>query len=159
MKTYAFIDSQNLNLGIQGLGWKLDFARFRVYLKDKFGVSKAFIFVGYMAENEKLYEFLKKSGYVLIFKPTIVDSEGKAKGNVDAELVLYSAAIEYKNYDQAVIISGDGDFFCLIDFLKKKKKLKRVFVPNKKKFSRLLWEFKDDLEFGNNLKTKLAYRK
>jgi len=32
---YAFIDSNNLNLAIQELGWKLDFKRFRIYLKEK----------------------------------------------------------------------------------------------------------------------------
>lgn len=31
---YAFIDSQNLNLAIRTLGWKLDFARFRTYLAE-----------------------------------------------------------------------------------------------------------------------------
>jgi len=52
-KVYAFIDSQNLNLGLLNdiknkkgktiyKGWKLDFKKFRVYLSDKFRVSKAF---------------------------------------------------------------------------------------------------------------------
>ncbi len=45
---HAFIDSQNLNLSIQSLGWKLDFARFRVYLKEKYGVDKAFLFIVYI---------------------------------------------------------------------------------------------------------------
>ncbi len=36
---YAFIDSQNLNLNIRNQGWILDFARFRVYLKEKHGLS------------------------------------------------------------------------------------------------------------------------
>ena len=37
VNNYAFIDSQNLNLGIQKLGWKLDYRKFRVYLAEKFG--------------------------------------------------------------------------------------------------------------------------
>ena len=41
---YAFIDSQNLNLGIQLLGWKLDYKKFRIYLKEKYNVTKAYIF-------------------------------------------------------------------------------------------------------------------
>ncbi len=32
---YAFIDGQNLNLGIKRLGWALDFKKFRVYLREK----------------------------------------------------------------------------------------------------------------------------
>lgn len=46
LKIYTFIDSQNLNLGVRDQGWELDFARFRVYLKDKYGVGKAFLFIG-----------------------------------------------------------------------------------------------------------------
>ncbi len=49
---YAFIDSQNLNLSILSLGWKLDFARFRVYLNEKYGVEKAFLFIGYIKNLE-----------------------------------------------------------------------------------------------------------
>lgn len=55
---YAFIDSQNLNLGIQSLGWKLDFKRFYTYLKDKYKVEKAFLFIGYVVGNEALYTLL-----------------------------------------------------------------------------------------------------
>ena len=42
-KDYAFIDAQNLYLGIKELGWKLNFKRFRVYLKEKYGVEKAYL--------------------------------------------------------------------------------------------------------------------
>ena len=37
---YAFIDSQNVNLAIQAQGWKLDFGKFRIYLREKYGVIK-----------------------------------------------------------------------------------------------------------------------
>lgn len=122
MKIYAFIDSQNLNLGIQDQGWILDFRRFRVYLSDKFKVQKAFLFIGYIPLNKKLYFYLKQSGYILIFKPVVESNfrnRSKIKGNVDAELVL-QAMIEFKNYDKAIIITGDGDFHCLIKYLKLK---------------------------------------
>lgn len=57
-KIYAFIDSQNLNLGVRSQGWVLDFTRFRKYLEDKYNVSKAFLFVGYVPGNEALYTYL-----------------------------------------------------------------------------------------------------
>lgn len=50
-KNYAFIDSQNLNLGIQDLGWKIDYGKFRIYLKEKYGAVKAYMFIGYLPEN------------------------------------------------------------------------------------------------------------
>ena len=120
-KVYAFIDSQNLNLGIRDQDWELDFKRFRIYLKDKYKVSKAFLFIGFIEKNQKLYSFLKRSDYHLIFKPTLI-SKHEVKGNVDAELVLHTM-IEYPNYKKAIIVSGDGDFHCLIEYLLKQKKL------------------------------------
>lgn len=74
---------------------------------------------------------------------------------MDAELVLHSM-IEYSRYENAVIVSGDGDFYCLIGYLKKKKKLGRVIIPNAKKYSRLLWEFEGFLDFMNGFKYKLG---
>lgn len=158
-KVYAFIDSQNLNLGIQSQGWKLDFKRFRVYLGQKYQVDKAFLFIGYVAENQELYDFLEKAGYELVYKPTVMDKTGKPKGNVDAELVLYAARIEYDNYDQAVVISGDGDFQCLIKYLAEVKKLKQVLVPDQKKYSKLLSPYREYLRFMTDLRSKLEYKK
>lgn len=141
-KIYAFIDSQNLNLGINSLGWKLDFKKFRFHLNKKYQVEKAFLCIGYMPGNESLYTFLQSAGYILIFKPTLVYAEKgvrKVKGNVDAELVLHSM-IEYSNYDKTVIVSGDGDFYCLVEYLVSKGKLFKLLVPNKK-YSALLRKF------------------
>ncbi len=151
-KVYAFIDSQNLNLGTSKdlysqagkliyQGWKLDYQKFRRYLQDKFGVEKAFLFIGYMAKYEDLYSVLRKQGFILIFKPTVQDNHGKPKGNVDAELVLHASAIEYQNYDAAVIVSGDGDFYCLYEYLEKSRKLARIVIPNKFSESSLLNKF------------------
>jgi len=155
---YAFIDSRNLNLSISGQGWRLDFGRFRKYLRDKYSITKAFLFIGYIPTNQPLYTNLQKQEYILIFKPTLFLKDGKVKGNVDAELVLH-AMIEFPNYDKAVIVSGDGDFHCLIKYLKMKDKLKKLLIPNQKKFSSLLREFiSEDIAFMNNLKEKLKYQ-
>lgn len=150
-KTYAFIDSQNLNLGtsknifrygkVVYKGWMLDFRKFRRYLTDKFRVQKAFLCIGYIKQNEKLYRNLRNYGYELIFKPTVKDNQGKPKGNVDAELVLHAAAIQYYKYDKAVIVSGDGDFYCLHEYLEKQNKLFRIIIPNRHSESSLLNRF------------------
>lgn len=87
---YAFVDSQNLNLGIRNQGWLLDFRRFRRYLADKYSVTKAFLFIGYVPGNETLYTSLQEYGYLCIFKPTLELPDGRVKGNVDAELVLHT---------------------------------------------------------------------
>ena len=154
---YAFIDSQNLNLAIRELGWVISFKRLRRYLADKYGVSKAFIFIGYIPTNESLYTSLQEYGYILIFKPTLSLPDGRVKGNIDAELVLHTM-IEYPNYDKAVIVSGDGDFHCLIEYLKKQDKLEKLIVPNRYKFSSLLRKFASHMAFMNDLRAKLEYK-
>ena len=157
---YAFIDSQNLNLSIRSLGWNLDFKHFRIYLKDKYNVSKAFLFIGYVEGNNDLYKSLQDAGFICIFKPTLKYKDGTTKGNCDAELVLQTM-IEYKNYEQAVIVTGDGDFYCLIKYLIEQKKLQAIVVPNRLKFSALL-KFKicrPYLRFLNDLEKKLGYKK
>lgn len=155
--TCAFIDSQNLNLAIRSQGWTLNFKRFRKYLKDKYNVKKAFLFIGYVATNQNLYISLQEDGYILVFKPTLILPDGKAKGNVDAELVLH-AMIEYPNYDKAVIVTGDGDFYCLLDYLDKQDKLLRLIIPNKERYSSLLRKFMPKIAFMNSLKEKLEYK-
>lgn len=151
---YAFIDSQNLNLGtlktvyrnkkIIYKGWKLDFKKFRLYLRNKFRVEKAFLFIGYTSKNIKLYNTLVDFGYILIFKPTLNYSDAgnkKIKGNVDTELVLHCCRLEYDCFEKAVIVSGDGDFYCLYNFLVSEGKLKSIIIPNNKTESSLLKTF------------------
>jgi uncharacterized LabA/DUF88 family protein len=157
---YAFVDSQNLNLSIRQLGWKLDFARFKTYLTEKYKVKKAFLFIGYIPGNESLYQSLQEAGFVCVFKPALTYKDGKTKGNCDAELVLWTM-IEYAHFDKAIIVSGDGDFHCLAEHLLKNDKLECLLIPDKKKFSALLRlrAFRPYLRFMNDLQSKLEYKK
>ncbi len=127
-------------------------------MSDKFHVKKAFLFIGYIIQNQSLYNKLKKDGYELIFKPTVKDSLGKPKGNVDAKLVLYSAAIEFLNYDKAVIVSGDGDFHCLHNYLEKQKKLLHIVIPNRHSESSLLKSFQKYKIFLYREKNNLEFK-
>ena len=151
---YAFIDAQNVHLSIKRLGWQIDDRKFRKYLSDKYNVQKAFLFIGFIATNEDLYKSLQEAGFVLIFKP-ILSVKGQIKGNVDAELVLQTM-IEYPNYDKAVIVSGDGDFHCLIKYLMQKNKLCKVIVPDEKRYSWLLRKFGPYLTAMNKLRGKIS---
>lgn len=170
-KTYAFIDSQNLNLSVQKniadkngeiiyKGWKLDFKRFLVYLRDKYKVNEAYLFIGRIAGNEPLYDFLERAGYKVIYKPTLDYKEGKekiTKGNVDAELVLHTM-IEHANFGKAIIVSGDGDYHCLIEYLDAQNKLAHVIIPNKNSYSSLLRGFYRYFVYVSDLRGKLEYR-
>jgi len=160
--TFAFIDSQNLNLGVQRMGWKMDWRKFRKFLSDHYGVTKAYMFIGYLPENESLYEQMHEAGYAVVLKPTYdmtrprpdmspesetiqpskstetdISPEASAKsgekkpvkGNIDAELVLW-AMKEMSNYEQAIIVSGDGDFYCLVEYLESKGRLLHLLAPS-----------------------------
>lgn len=152
---YAFVDSQNVNLGIQALVWRLDFQKFRVYLAEKYGVEKTHLFLGYIAKYDGLYQKLRSFGYELLFKPTVVAPDGSLKGNCDAELVL-QAMIDLENYRRAVIVTGDGDFACLVRYLDTKDKLERLLIPNRHRYSRLLDCARSRLASMNNLRDQLC---
>jgi uncharacterized LabA/DUF88 family protein len=158
---FAFIDSQNLNLGIQELGWKLDYRKFRIYLREKYSVQRAYLFIGYLPENNDMYIDLQQKGYVLVFKQVLRNDEGIIKGNVDADLVLQTMR-DYKNdnFDNAVIVTSDGDVYCLVDYLYQRDVLKRVLSPTSKKCSDLLKKkAKSKIAFLDVLRHKLEYKK
>lgn len=166
---FAFIDNQNLNLGIQRNGWKMDWRKFRAFLRNEYGVETAYMFIGYMPEYEELYNQMHESGYLVVLRPTLEmfkihdentaekteEEKKQVKGNVDVELVLW-AVKEMPNYNKAVIISGDGDFYSLVEHLKEKGKLKNLMVPNRQ-YSKLLRQFDDDIVHLEQMRRKLAY--
>lgn len=140
---YAFIDSQNLNQSIQRLGWKMDWKKFRQWLTDTYKVTNAYMFIGYVPEFEAMYEQLHEAGYLIVLKPTYdmtrprqeedpntKDEDKKpTKGNIDADLVLW-AMKELPNYSQAVLVSGDGDFYSLVEYLDQQQKLSKLLTPS-----------------------------
>ncbi len=142
------------------LGWKLDYGKFRVFLSDKYDVQKAYLFIGFMPENQAMYTNLQQKGYILVFKPVLTHKDGTTKGNCDADLVL-RAMIEYVNYDKAIIVSGDGDYYSLVDYLKTQEKLEQLIIPNELRYSALLKKVNDEhlkyISFLNRMRSKLEY--
>jgi len=159
MANYAYIDSQNLNVATHNMGWNMDWAKFRAYLKNDFNVEVAYLFIGYMPEHQDMYSSLQKAGYIVVFKPVTVNREGEVKGNIDADLVL-QAMMDFDRFDEAVIVSGDGDFSSLISHLANKNKLASVLVPNQRQYSSLLKQAaKDKVTFLNNSRRELEYKR
>lgn len=159
MKIYVFIDAQNLHLNIKHQGWELDYEKFLQYLKDKYKVKKVFLFIGWIKTQKHLYKRLRAIGYILVFKETskyIQNGKICYKGNVDAELVLHCAKIEFFHYDKAIVISGDGDFKCLIRYLEENNKLQRILIPSKFAYSSLLFPYRKYMDFLSDQKQKLG---
>lgn len=156
---YAFIDSQNVHKGIQSLGWVLDWRRFRVYLAEKYKVKIAYLFIGFMPEHNDIYDDLQKAGFVLKFKPVLPNGKDGVKGNVDADLVL-QAMIDYSNYDKAVLVTSDGDFYSLARYLYGNHKLEAVLSPHIKTCSSLSRKSaREKIFYMNTLVQKIGKRK
>jgi uncharacterized LabA/DUF88 family protein len=148
-----------------------------MFLADKYGVTKAFMFIGYVPEFEDMYVSLHEAGYAIVLKPTYdmtrprpegeepktkaeekkTEEEKKpVKGNIDADLVLW-AMKEIKHYDQAILVSGDGDFYSLLDYLNEQKKLLKILTPTGH-YSNLFNRFDAYVERLDQSRSQLAYR-
>jgi uncharacterized LabA/DUF88 family protein len=158
MNNFAFIDSNNVYLSIRSQGWSIDWKKFRVYLREHYHVATAYLFIGYIEGNNEVYIRLQEAGFICIWKPVLTHKDGTVKGNVDAELVLHTM-IQLPNFDKAVIVTGDGDFYCLVQHLLEQDKLQTVLVPNRFKYSALLKKFaKKNIAFMNDLKGKIGQK-
>lgn len=180
-RVYAFIDSQNLNVGVQRLGWKMDWRKFHKFLAEEYGVTKAYMFIGYIPEFEQLYEHMHELGFAVVLKPTFdltkprpemaepggpeadeksggtneQEEKKPVKGNIDAELVLW-AMKELSNYDKAIVVSGDGDFYCLIEYLEQKGRLLHLLAPSGQ-YSNLYNRYEEYIVRLDQQRRKLAY--
>jgi hypothetical protein len=70
--------------------------------------------------------------------------------------VLYAAAKVYKQFNKAIIVSSDGDFLCLAQYLSHRQKLLNIMVPNGR-YSQLLGEFQSSIVRLDKLKRSLQY--
>jgi len=134
-KNIAFIDGQNLHLGTKEDGWKVDLARFRVYLRDKYHVTEAYYFLGYVSdEEEELYNNLQRAGFIVVFKEHHQSAVGRKKGNVDSDIIfeIMRALIDNALFTKIVLVSGDGDYKKVVDYLIKKDRFEKILFPNKK---------------------------
>ena len=144
----AFIDGQNLHLGTTQNNWKVSLKRFRVYLKDKYHINEAYYFLGYVSETEEdLYNNLQKFGFLVLFKEHNPAMRGTKKGNVDTDIVfeIMKNLIDNKNFDKIVLVSGDGDYKKVVDYMIKKDKFLKILFPNKKFASSLYREIGSEL--------------
>lgn len=153
LNTFAFIDQQNLYTELKKCGWSIDYVKFRVYLKEKYLVSRAYIFIGFIEGNEDMYEAFNDAGFECIFRPTS-KNRGMVKGNCDSELVLHTMRL-FDMYEKAIVVSGDGDFASLVEYLIFHGKLKALIVPNRERYSGFLKRFRGHTVYVNDLKNKI----
>lgn len=167
-RNYAFIDGQNLYMGTakrEADPWKIDLVRFRVYLEQKYNVGKAYYFLGFVHEgNNDLYEEIQSAGFVLIFREHNPAMLGTKKGNVDTDIVFHIMKKLYKNesFDRVVLVSGDGDYKQLVDFLIEEGRLEKILFPDKGRasslYKKITRKYFDNLD-KEDVRAKIGKRK
>ena len=146
---YAYIDNQNLYMATHFASdpWDVDMRRFRVYLREKYGVVLAYLFMGaFDYQRQDMYTRFQQYGYVLVFREHGIELKGKKKGNVDVDVVFEMMRDAYASdlMEKAVLVSGDGDYFRTVSHLKDIGKLERVVLPSHKGASSLYKRLTDE---------------
>lgn len=148
-KINIYIDGNNLYRAAKELGFDLDYKKFCGWLRQKYNATSIFLFIGLVPSRVSFYEHLQECGFILVFKQT-VSVGGVIKGNCDAELVLKVTSDFYiKAYDRCVLVTGDGDFGCLVEFLIQNSAFGTLIAPNEKKCSFLLRNKNTEITFLN----------
>lgn len=133
---HAFIDCQNLHLATTRAAqpWKIDMKRFRIYLSEKYRVSQAYCFLGAYDDNEiEMYKAFQTYGYILMFREHSKALKGQKKGNVDVDIVfeIMKEILEADDFNKVLLVSGDGDYKRLVDYLIKIGRFEKILLPNK----------------------------
>lgn len=149
MRNFAFIDGQNLRYNTLNSKrpWVPNLAKFRVYLREKYLVDKAYYFVGaYVKHMRPVYQKIHAAGYILIFREHPSKSFSRKKGNVDTDIVFMMMRVK-NQADGVILVSGDGDYFRTVKHLVRKDKFVKLLAVNKNSTSRLYRDFLDRTEY------------
>ena len=148
MNNQAFIDGQNLTLSTRydQDPWKIDLYKFRKYLKEKYNISKAYYFLGYRNDEYlKLYNRIRNSGFIIVFRAHNEQLESNKKGNVDTDIVfmMMKSFHEKDDSNKIFLVSGDGDYYRTIIYLKRHGRLGKILFPAHFRASSLYRHFSD----------------
>ncbi|MBI5401122.1 MAG: NYN domain-containing protein [Candidatus Yonathbacteria bacterium] len=148
-KLNIYIDGNNLYRSAKELGFEIDYKKFRGWLRQKYDPTAVYLFIGLVPSRTLFYEYLQECGFILVFKQTV--SVGRTvKGNCDAELVLKTVLDFYtKAFSSCILVTGDGDFGCLVEFLQNNEALDCIISPDKNKCSILLKNKNTEITFLN----------
>lgn len=175
----AFIDGQNLYLGTVkcnrcsddvnekndcscGSSWRVDLKKFRVYLKENYFIEEAYYYLGNVQEeNSELYKKIQKAGFILEFKEHSSLAKSKKKGNVDTDIVfeVMKTLVEDAYFNKILLVSGDGDYSKMVDYLIKKDRFKKILHPNKKYASSLYKKLGSEyFDYFENIRTMIEVK-
>lgn len=117
-----FVDIQNLYYGAkENFSSKIDFKTLRdnVLRGRQLVSANAYLIDSSSNNNKSFISCLMQLGYTLRIKELKVRGNGSAKGNSDIEMAM-DAINQKDKIDTAALVTGDGDFVPLVEFLKSK---------------------------------------
>lgn len=158
----AFIDAQNLHLWTTSENWKVDFQKFRIFLRDRFKVNEAYYFLGFVSEEQQdLYNQLQKAWFIVVFREHSSALKWKKKWNVDVDIVfeIMKQLTEKRSFDKIVLVSWDGDYIKLVRYLIEKEVLKMIVFPNQNHSSLYKRLSNKYYYYLKNAKGKIEYKK
>ncbi len=121
----VFIDAANIFYSQKTLGWHVDYDKFLLYWKKKGKITGAYFYTAVISTNKKQLDFFKaleKIGYTVITREVKIIHDHKnrktvQKGNFDVKLAI-DLVLRAKEFDIAVLASGDSDFEPAIEYLR-----------------------------------------
>lgn len=153
----VYVDFQNISIGLEKRWFSINRKKFYIYMRDKYTITNAKLFIGYIEKYDTFYKQLQSYGYEIIFREAIF-TEKRFKANVDTDLVLEVAEDYFTHWLQkCFLLTCDGDFDVLIRFLYKKWIMWGLFISSPGDVSFLLKKYTKEtdiyqiLEFGNKI--------
>ena len=148
-KVAVFIDASNLWDVQKTRGKMLDFEKLIDYLKDRYKTSsmQVYYYTAFPADGTRSYDtsrkhkfftYLEKGLGIIINKKELKRISSTTsrfedgfveKGNMDVELVI-DAVHFVKDYDSAILFTGDSDFLGLVKYIRSRGK--KVYIYSSK---------------------------
>ena len=161
MKTFAFIDATNIIYGASHSNWRMDFKKLMRYLKNRFGVIRAFYYAGLDSENKKqlrFYEKLQEFGYNLRLVPVKKFKDGHKKADVDSRMT-FEMMRYFTGYDVVIAMTGDGDFYWVLEYLLQTKKNVHLIAHSRSTAKELKGLFKGNFTDMRDIKEYVIFLK
>lgn len=142
---YIFIDASNLWQAQKAKGKFLDYGKTVEQIREKFLATqiKVFYYSAYPANGTRSYDLADKHKFFFYLKKELgfeirkkelkriktVDEQGEhfqEKGNMDVEMTI-DAIYYLKEYNMAILFTGDSDFLALVNHLRLRGKKVYIF--------------------------------
>ena len=158
--TFAFIDASNIIYGAADHGWKMDFVKLHSYLRIRFKVDRIYYYAGLDKDNLKqiqFYEKLQEFGYTLRLVPVKVFKDGKKKADIDSRMT-FEMMKYFAKYDNAVVLSGDGNYYWVLEYLLLNKKSVKLIAHTKSTARELKKLFGEKFTDLSRIKNKIEFK-